>query len=198
MIREIRKSQISEDKLMTSADTAAIGCSSCEGCGECCHNRGNSITLDSWDVKLLKMGFEMSFQKLIDAGYIHLTLINDIVLPVLGSKEGVEECVFLGIDGRCMIHKIRPGICRMFPLARIYHKDGSFSYFIQEGECPYSDGSQVNISEWLGFKNTEKYENEVREYHDRLVKLRNEIKNSADDEEAAMLNRRFLVENFNR
>ena len=196
MIREISKKLISPDRLMCADDEAAVGCRNCEGCGECCKGRGSSVTLDSWDIKMLKRAFEKSFQQLINAGFITLEPVNDVVLPILGKKEGSDECVFMGADGRCSIHVIRPGICRLFPLARIYHKDGSFSYFLQEGECPYLDGSKVKISDWIGLKNIEGYEKAVREYHDRLTALRKACSETEDEDELVRLKRQFLIDNF--
>lgn len=196
MIREINRKLITEDKLFKSSDFAPIGCEGCEGCGECCRDRGASLTLDAFDVKILKKAFDMTFQQLINEGMIELVPVNDIVLPMTGKKEGSDECCFLGADGRCRIHKIRPGICRMFPLARIYHEDGSFSYFVQEMECPYTDGTPVRISDWLGFGNIEKYESEVRAYHDRLSALRKACAETDDEDELVHLKRQFLIDNF--
>ncbi|MBE6017029.1 MAG: YkgJ family cysteine cluster protein [Lachnospiraceae bacterium] len=196
MIREINRKMISDDKLFGAEDFAPIGCGDCDGCGECCRVRGLGLTLDPFDVRLLKKAFKMSFQQLINAGMIELVPVDDIVLPMTGKKEGSEECVFLGADGRCSIHKIRPGICRMFPLARLYHKDGSFSYFVMEGECPYTDGTPVKISEWIGFKDIERYESEVRSYHDRLTALRRACKETEDEEQLIHLKRQFLIDNF--
>lgn len=196
MIREINRKLITEDKLFKAQDMAPVGCEGCEGCGECCRNRGTSLTLDAFDVRVLKAAFGKTFQQLINEGMIELVPVEDYVLPMIGRKEGNDECFFLGSDGRCRIHKIRPGICRMFPLARIYHRDGSFSYFVQETECPYTDGTPVLISDWLGFRNIEKYEQEVREYHDRLVALRKAISETDDEDELVHIKRQFLIDNF--
>ena len=198
MIREIDKKMISDGRLLKAEDCAPVGCGGCDGCGECCRVRGASLTLDSFDVRLLKKAFDMSFQQLINAGMIELVPVGDIVLPMPGKKQDSEECFFLGADGRCSIYKIRPGICRMFPLARIYHPDGSFSYFVMEGECPYTDGSPVKISEWIGFKDIGRYENEVREYHDRLSALRKACRETDDEEQLIRLKRQFLIDNFVR
>lgn len=196
MIRDIKKNLITKDKLMNSSDDAPIGCASCEGCGECCSNRGNSLTLDPFDIRLFKKAFGMSFQQLKNAGMIDFAQVNEIVLPVIGKKAGTDTCYFLGVDGRCQIHKIRPGLCRLFPLARIYHSDGSFSYFVQEGECPYGDGTPVNIEKWLGYKNIESYEKEVRAYHDRIVGLRKACSETDDEDELVKIKRKFLIDNF--
>ena len=187
---------ISPEKLMSSSDMARVGCNGCEGCCECCKNRGSSITLDSWDVSQLKDGLNRGFQELVDNGFIVLEPVNGVILPVLGKKRTADECIFLGEDGRCRIHPFRPGICRMFPLARLYHEDGSFSYFLQEGECERPNGVKIKISKWLEIRNITEYEKAVRSYHDRLVELRNALAESADSETAAKLQKQFLIRNF--
>lgn len=197
MIRPVSKSQITPDKLLKADSTVKICSKSCNGCGECCRNHGGSrILLDSFDVDLFKRGFEKTFQQLINEGIIELIPVDDIVLPSLGVKEGSGECVFLSQEGRCMIHKIRPGICRLFPLARIYHPDGSFSYFLQEGECQYIDEGEVKVSEWIGWNNIEGYEAKVRAYHDKLVELRKACAAEKDEDELVRLKRQFLIDNF--
>ena len=196
MIRDIPKKQISSEKLMKSSDMAKVGCNGCEGCSECCKNRGSSITLDSWDVARLKEGLGKSFQSLLDNEYIVLEPINGIILPTLGKKRTADECRFLGDDGRCAIHSFRPGICRMFPLARLWHSDGSFSYFLQGGECYKPSGVKIKISKWLEVGNTSEYEKAVREYHDKLVLLRKACSEAESREDLIRLQKDFLQDNF--
>ena len=103
----------------------------------------------------------------------------------------MDECVFLDENGRCSVHSARPGICRMFPLARLYHEDGSFSYFIQEGECSKPTGVKIKISKWLGYKDIRAYEAFVRRYHDALRDLRKK-QETLPVEERSALQRSFL------
>lgn len=196
MIRDIDENQIKKEKLMSCSDMAKLGCNDCKGCSDCCRDREGYITLDSWDMANLKIGLNKSFDDLLAASLIEITLINNILLPVLAKKADKDECVFLGEDGRCTIHNHRPGICRMFPLARLYHEDGSFSYFLQEGECSQPNGVKIKISKWLGVGNTVKYEQAVREYHDSLVQLRERCAQAKSQQELVYLQKIFLEENF--
>ena len=191
MIREIDSNLISPEKLFSSSDMARLGCGGCEGCYECCRDRAGVIVLDPWDIRELKNSLNYSFDGLMERGLVELSVIDKVVLPGLGVKPGTDECVFLDERGMCSIHSARPGICRMFPLARLYHEDGSFSYFIQEGECPKSTGVKVKISKWLGYKDVRAYEAFVRKYHDALKKLRSMQEEMPMDEKTA-LQRRFL------
>ena len=196
MIRDIDENLIRPEKLMSSSDMAKLGCNDCEGCSDCCRDRAAGITLDKWDVSRLKEGLGMDFDTLLSGNYIDITMVDGVLLPVLGKKADADECVFLGDDGRCRIHNYRPGICRMFPLARLYHEDGSFSYFMQEGECERGTGVKIKISKWLGVGNTVKYEQSVRSYHDALKALRAACANAQSREEIVNLQTEFLQEHF--
>ena len=196
MIREIDVTQIRPEKLMSSSDMARLGCNDCAGCSECCPSRGTAILLDAWDVAQMKENLGMGFEELLDADFLDLTLADGILLPSLGSKKDKDECLFLREDGCCGIHAFRPGICRMYPLARLWKEDGSFAYFLQEGECGKGNGEKIKISKWLGIQNLREYEKTVREFHDRLVKLREDCARAASGEEKAQLQRTFLMENF--
>ncbi|MBR3165692.1 MAG: YkgJ family cysteine cluster protein [Lachnospiraceae bacterium] len=199
MIGEIDADLISPDKLMTSSDMAKLGCRHCEGCSECCKDRAESITLDAWDIRMLKEGLNYSFEGLLSSSLITLRVVDGVILPCLSVKEGEkEECVFLKEDGRCAIHSFRPGICRMFPLARIWQDDGSFSYFLQTGECSQPDGVKIRISKWLDYPNIRAYEESVREFHDALTALRGEMKKDLSHEEQVRLQRQFLEQWFIR
>ena len=195
MYRDIDENLIKEECLMTKDDFAPVACSDCAGCSECCTETACMIVLDSVDVKLMKKGLHMSFEELLKCGAVKLSIVDGIVLPGLGTNEK-GACNLLDKNGRCSIHKFRPGICRMFPLARIYHDDGSFSYFLQKGECDRRTGEMVKISDWLGYEDMDTYEKEVREYHDRLNDLREKCAYARTQEELSGLQTNFLKENF--
>ena len=200
MIREIDEKLISPEKLMSSNDMAKLGCNDCKGCSDCCRDRASMITLDPWDIKLLKTGLNYSFEGLMENGIITLSVVDGVVLPGLAVRNdpasGEEVCVLLGDDGRCTIHQYRPGICRMFPLARLWHEDGSFSYFLQEGECSHGNGVKIRISKWLGYPNIHEYETAVRAYHDALSELKKKLKTGLSTDEQVGLQREFLEKYF--
>ena len=192
MIREIDEKLIQPEMLMSSSDLAKVGCNNCEGCSDCCRDRAEAITLDAADIRLLKKYLNLSFNGLLNEGLVVLSVIDGIVTPCLGKKAGIDECIFLDENGRCAIHEARPGICRMFPLARIYHEDGSFSYFMQPGECPHNNGVKIRISKWLGYPDIKSYEKEVREFHDALRVLKNKCSTTGSTEDITALQREFL------
>ena len=191
-IREIDEKLIRPESLMSSSDMAKLGCNNCEGCSDCCRDRAEMITLDACDVRLLKKYLKLSFYELLEKGLAVLSVADGIVLPSLGKKDSIDECIFLDEKGKCSIHEARPGICRMFPLARIYHEDGSFSYFMQPDECSRSNGVKIKISKWLGYPDIRAYEKEVREYHDALRSLRERCAAARSAEEQTGLQKLFL------
>ncbi len=195
MYRDIDNDLIKEECLLKSDDYAGVACNDCNGCSKCCTDTGCMIVLDSYDMKLMKKGLHMSFNELLNCGAIKLGVVDGIVLPGLGTDEN-GACNLLDKKGRCSIHKYRPGICRMFPLARIYHDDGSFSYFLQKDECDRRTGENVKISDWLGYDDIKTYEKEVREYHDRLIDLREKCAYARTQEELSGLQSNFLKDNF--
>lgn len=162
MKRYVDMKEISDGKRYTSNDMAKLGCNECEGCSECCHNVGESIILDPWDIYMLETNLKVGFEKLVGT-YLELKVIDGIILPhmILDDTTG---CHFLNEQGRCSIHSFRPGICRLFPLGRIY-EEGSFSYFLQTQECKKERRTKVKINKWLGIPKLAAYENYVCQWH---------------------------------
>jgi hypothetical protein len=75
-----------------------------------------------------------------------------------------ENCAFLDSAGRCSIHSIRPGICRIFPLGRIYD-NGGFQYFLQVHECRKSNRTKVKVKKWIDTPEIAKNEVFVSRWH---------------------------------
>ena len=194
MFREIEERLIRPEALMASKDLAKLGCNDCKDCCDCCKDRAERITTDAYDVRLLKKHWNLSFEGLLEQGLLELAPVDGIILPCLPEKK--EACYYLNEKGRCSIYEARPGICRMFPLARIYQEDGSFSYFMQEGECSRNNGVKVRISKWLGYPDIRGYEQSVREYHNALRILRSACQSAKTIEEKTRLQKEFLEQWF--
>lgn len=162
MKRYVDIKEISDGKRYTSNDMAKLGCNDCEGCSECCHTVGESIILDPWDIYMLETNLNTVFEKLVGT-YLELKVVDGLILPhmLLDEKTG---CHFLNEQGRCSIHAFRPGICRLFPLGRIY-EERSFSYFLQTQECRRERRTKVKISKWLGIPKLAVYEEYIRKWH---------------------------------
>ena len=110
---------------------------------------------------------------------LELTLVDGVALPSLKmSEEG--RCFFLNKEGRCDVHSARPGICRLFPLGRIYEENG-FSYFLQIHECTKGEHTPVRVSEWLDTPNMKKYEKYIGEWHSFLLAWQRQVHETTDE-----------------
>lgn len=122
MRREVNMDEISDGKRYTANDLVKVGVDGCRGCCDCCKGMGDSIKLDPMDVCKLSFGLNVSVEELFRTT-IELKVSDGIVLPNLKIKSENDSCSYLDKTGRCSIHSIRPGLCRLFPLGRIYDVD---------------------------------------------------------------------------
>ena len=179
MERYIDLNEISDGRLYTASDMARIGCNDCKGCSACCRGMGKSIVLDPYDIHLLTKGTGVPFYDMIDST-IELSVVDGLVLPNLKLGGEKEECPYLNEEGRCSVHSYRPGICRLFPLGRVYD-DGGHKYFIQTKECHSTVKIKVRIEKWLGYEDITRYEQYINDWHFFLKELTNAIKESGDE-----------------
>ena len=122
MEREMDMAQVSDGKKYGLQDMVKVGCSDCAGCSECCQGMEDTVVLDPLDLYRLTTGLGKSFGDLLDQA-LTLGVVDGLVLPKLKIDGDQGRCVFLNDQGRCRIHAYRPGICRLFPLGRIYEED---------------------------------------------------------------------------
>ena len=161
MLRYEDINEISDGKIYSAEDIVQIDTDGCNGCSHCCESdMGHSIVLTPYDIYQMTAATGMSFDDLLVGYYIEMSMIDGIVLPNLKMDQG---CRFLE-NGRCSIHQHRPGICRLFPLGRIY-QDSGFGYFIQVGECPKADKGDVRISDWLGIDRLDDNTRFINKWH---------------------------------
>lgn len=163
MERQISLSDISDGKLYSSNDLVKADCNDCAGCSDCCKGMGNSIVLDPYDVFQLTNGLNCKFEDLL-VGKLDLNVVEGIILPNLKMTGKSEQCSFLNEEGRCSIHSIRPGICRIFPLGRIYENE-SFKYFLQTKECSKQNRTKVKVKKWVDTKELAKNETFISKWH---------------------------------
>lgn len=170
MKRNLDFNEISDGKKYKYDDLVKVSCNECSGCSECCKVTEDTIHLDPYDICQLTNGIGKSFYELLSEGIISLTVIDGVITPYLNKTE-TGSCVFLSEAGRCNIHSLRPGFCRLFPLGRIYNEDNSFDYFIQVHECPYPNKTKIKVSKWLGIPNIKEYEKYISKYHELTKKI---------------------------
>lgn len=166
MLRACDFSQISDGHTYQANDMVKADTCGCEGCHKCCTGMGNSIVLDPFDI--WRMCFlsgkeDMGFEELLARGKVELNLVDGLILPNLRMNEK-DACSFLNDEGRCTIHAVRPAICRLFPLGRVYGDEG-FSYFLQKGECAKENRVKIKVKKWIDTPNLQKNEEFVLSWH---------------------------------
>ena len=168
MKRDIDIKDISDGKLYTANDMVKTDCHDCIGCSDCCRGMGSSILLDPMDIWRLTSNLKTDFNSLLDK-YVELGMVDGLIMPNLKLAGDGETCSFLTKEGRCGIHTFRPGICRLFPLGRIYEENG-FKYFLQVYECAKTDKTKIKVKKWLGIQDIKSYEKFVWDWHDFVNK----------------------------
>ncbi len=164
MKRYVTMEEISDGKLYTLNDMVKADCGDCKGCSACCRGMGSSIVLDPFDVHRISIGLHKSFEQLLAEGMLELHVVDGIVLPNLTMAGKEEKCSFLNAEGRCSIHAFRPGICRLFPLGRVY-ENGGFQYFLQIHECLNQNRLKVKVKKWIDTPKPAKYEKFIADWH---------------------------------
>lgn len=193
MKREVDLKEISDGKLYGPNDMVKADCADCKGCSACCQGMGQSIVLDPYDVYRLTKGLNLSFEALL-YDKIELNVFDGMILPNLKMAGEREVCAFLNEEGRCSIHSIRPGICRLFPLGR-YYENGSFQYFLQIHECKNQNRTKVKVKKWIDTPDLKQNEKFILAWHDFVDDVQTKMMQVADDELFKKINM-FLLQQF--
>ncbi len=183
-------SEISDGKIYRWNDMARVSCNDCEGCSSCCRDMEDTVKIDPYDAYMLSKGLGVPFETLLEKK-AELGVEDGMILPHLKTA---GACVFLDGSGRCSIHAFRPGICRLFPLGRIY-EEGKVSYILQVGECQKENRSKVKIGKWIGIPEHTEYEAFVLAWY-RLRKEAQAVIAAQQEEELIKTLNMFLLHNF--
>ena len=89
---------------------------------------------------------------------------------------------------------MRPGLCRVFPLGRIYEED-RIRYFLQMDACPKPGRSKVKVGKWLDTPQMERYERFLLDWHAIRKQLEKQMKDGIGEQEAKTINM-FLLNLF--
>ncbi len=202
MIRECTLEDISDGRIYELNDMVKADTGNCKGCNKCCTGMGNSIVLDPYDIWLLKNALQKSFQELINEGRIELNMADGLILPNLAMGDK-DRCTFLNEEGRCSIHKNRPGICRLFPLGRVYDGE-SFKYFLQKGECVRENRAKVKVKKWIDVNCIEENQQFIKEWHyfirkigDKVIELKRAGKGENVNDIAMFVLNSFYISDIN-
>jgi len=191
MEHTVNLNEISDGKLYTKNDMVKLGCDGCSGKSSCCRFAEDTITLDPYDMYLLNTGEGLSFELLYARELVALAPVKGLLLPHLNFSKETGACPFLETDGLCRIHGNRPGLCRLFPLARYIEEDKLY-YILQIHECPNPITPKVKIKNWLGIPNLEQYEAFLTEWHTLLTRIQKEITDATDNQTIHTITTVFL------
>lgn len=198
MRREVTLEEISDGRRYHGNDMVRLVSNQCAGCDACCKGMGNSIYLDPYDCYNLRTGLNCNFESLL-AEKLVLNVYDGLILPHLNMIGEDGHCVFLGqeadgaMKGRCLIHEFRPGICRLYPLGRVY-EGNAFSYFYQPGECRSTQCTKMKISKWVAVPGQKTYDEYICQWH-RFTRKAQEwlLSKSAAGDDAAVRQRNMDI-----
>lgn len=200
MKRNCSLEEISDGRIYHGNDMVRADCNGCKGCSACCKGMGDSVILDPLDVWRLRAATGSSFEQLM-AGQIGLGVYDGVILPHLMMCGADEHCAFLGqpedgaMNGRCLVHAARPGLCRLFPLGRVY-ENGGFGYILQTGECRHTNRSKVKVSKWLDTPKQREYDAFVLRWHSLIVRVQEKAAQPDTPEEAVKALNLYILKQF--
>ncbi|MBE5863498.1 MAG: YkgJ family cysteine cluster protein [Lachnospiraceae bacterium] len=83
MRRYVSLEEISDGKLYTANDMVKADCLGCQGCSRCCHEMGDTILLDPYDIWRFQKGLGKDAQTLLAEGKIALRVVDSVIVPHL-------------------------------------------------------------------------------------------------------------------
>ena len=193
MRREVTLEEISDGKLYDANDMVKADCQDCKGCCDCCKGMGDSVILDPYDVCRLARGLGRNPADLIGT-VLELGVSDGNILPHLRMQGREERCMFLNEEGRCSVHAIRPGFCRLFPLGR-YYTEENFKYIIQVHECAKKNRSKIKVKKWIDTPDLKQYEKFVWDRHQFLLDVQEVFYQTEDTELIKNLNM-YVISRF--
>ena len=193
MERDIDMKEVSDGRLYGLRDMVKADCGGCQGCSDCCESMGSTIILDPYDVWRLTKGLKVTFDELLQ-GKLELNVAEGIILPNMKTDGESERCGFLDEKGRCSIHALRPGLCRIFPLGR-YYENGSFQYFLQVHECKKEPKRKVKVQKWIDTPDVKRNERFILDWHYFLKDLTARLE-AADSQEYRKTVNLYILKSF--
>ena len=128
----------------------------CRMCGKCCIHR-DDIILTPRDIFNMSKELGIKPEELVDR-YCEIYIGTSSRLPVIRimPKGNVQRCPLLK-DRKCMVHKVKPGVCAMYPIGRGLKLEGKdigsittndITYFFNGKDCG-NDCEEHTVREWL-------------------------------------------------
>lgn len=185
--------QISDGRFYDLNDMVKADTRGCVGCSACCYDVGDTIVLNPFDMYEMTRFLSLPYPMLV-GNKIDLHTEGKINLPhikMVGPRQG---CGFLDDNERCVIHKHRPSICRLFPLGRYYDQD-TFKYIYKTGDCIMPDPSKIKVKKWINIDNYDQNKAFILDWYRFLKALKWRVKFIHDDKELADVNA-YIIHHF--
>lgn len=120
----------------------------CQICDKCCKHRGD-IRLTPVNVVEISKFLKCSIEDFL---YLYTDNVKgqepEIVLKTIGRE---KLCIFNDSEtNKCMIQKVKPMQCVVFPLVPVDLKQ---DFFTNSGECKVKTKKQVSVNRWLNGNN---------------------------------------------
>jgi len=122
----------------------------CKNCSHCCYHIEGLVELNPYDLYELSKATGKDYKELLN-DKIEVIPQAKLGLFYLKMDNDTKGCSFLDSQGRCSIHPYRPGICRLFPLGRVYSQD-DFKYYMQVGACIKPSLRKVKVKNWINIE----------------------------------------------
>ena len=129
---------------------------SCKQCGSCCRNRCEAVVITGVDIYYMTRELGISPMEFIEKN-TGVNIGPNSKMPVVTLGERLDGSCRMLRNGKCMVHKVKPAVCAIYPLGRMIIDDGDhYSYFTQENNCPGCYGAEEHtVKEWVGSFNLE-------------------------------------------
>ncbi len=153
----------------------------CDLCDKCCKYRGD-IRLTPVNVCEISDYLKITNEEFL---YKYTDKLNNGFEIVLKTKGEIRQCVlYEESEKKCMIHKVKPMQCVMFPLIPESIKR---DYFINSNQCKKDTYKEITIKEWLNgngniYKNHKKFCMEWINFIENIQDIENELKDQKESE----------------
>jgi len=141
----------------------------CKACGKCCKHR-EDILLTPYDLYRIADFFGRTPKEIIER-YCEVYEGDNSHFPVVRVKPVPPDnsCPFLR-NRKCSVHAKKPGVCRVYPLARVFKVEGESRYYLNGSSCKH-EPRNITVREWIADFATEESEQAGRLWSDIIVKL---------------------------
>lgn len=121
----------------------------CKKCGRCCHYR-EDLLLTGVDVfRIAKYLCKLPVEIIKENCEVYIGDTSRIPVVRVVPKNYDLVCPFL-INNKCSVHKAKPIVCAVFPLARCHLKTGEVFYVLPEGTPDCGEKGELHtVRDWL-------------------------------------------------